>query len=327
MSVTVAVVAYRNPDDIIGLLASLAQQSDQDMVIHICENGGPTAFSTMAAAMTSALGQGAVDDGALHGALRSVTLRMANGAPVHLHLAASNLGYAGGINLCLRHAAAQEWQALWVVNPDARPEADALRLMRERLRERDCGIVGARLVFAEGGKVQSYGGKWRKGIARGLNLGFGQDASVKPDAMVLEGLMDYVSGACMLVSRAFVDVVGPMREDYFLYCEEVDWCLRRGAFKLGFAADAIVWHGHGSTIGSNSNRRKRSRLAVYLDERNRLLLTRNIYPQGFPVTALVTFALLSQYLVDGAAENFRHALSGWWAGMRGETGPPTWFER
>ena len=81
-----------------------------------------------------------------------------------------------------------------------------------------------------------------------------------------------------------------------------------------------------STNGSNRDRARRSRLSVYLDERNRLLLTRRIYPGAYPLVVLVTLGLTLQYLRHGAVTNFRHALSGWFAALRGETGVPTWLE-
>jgi len=33
-----------------------------------------------------------------------------------------------------------------------------------------------------------------------------------------------------------------MNESYFLYCEDVDWSLRRGRFRLGYAHDAVILH-------------------------------------------------------------------------------------
>lgn len=37
--------------------------------------------------------------------------------------------------------------------------------------------------------------------------------------------MDYVVGASMFVRKTFIEEVGYMSEDYFLYFEELDWIL------------------------------------------------------------------------------------------------------
>ena len=47
------------------------------------------------------------------------------------------------------------------------------------------------------------------------------------DPVQIERSMSYVSGASFYATRDFIKTVGLMREEYFLYCEDVDWCLRR----------------------------------------------------------------------------------------------------
>jgi len=41
--------------------------------------------------------------------------------------------------------------------------------------------------------------------------------------------MNYILGASMLIDGTFLSRAGHMRDDYFLYCEEVEWCLRARA--------------------------------------------------------------------------------------------------
>ena len=151
--------------------------------------------------------------------------------------------------------------------------------------------MGSRLVSKSMHKVQQYGGRWRPLIGRGFNIGMGADQDAAADVADIERSMTYVSGASLYATRAYCDAVGFMQEDYFLYAEDVDWCLRGVGRLLGYAHDALVYHKHGSTIGSNSNRKLRSRLSVYLDERNKLLLTRRYIPKLFPLVVVTTFLL------------------------------------
>ena len=114
-----------------------------------------------------------------------------------------------------------------------------------------------------------------------------------------------------------------MDEAYFLYFEDFDWGIRaKKACGLGYAYDSVVPHRGGTTIGSASKRRLRSELAVYLDFRNRLLFVRRQYPGWYPWTVLMALARTSEFLAVGATKNFRAALAGWSAGVRGETGRP-----
>lgn len=314
------IVSYGNFEDISECISSLLDQIVKFKSIYICENGGYENFLRIKKSIISSFDSEFDSDFE-----DRFSLMTSSGVEIIVYNAGENLGYAGGINYCLQRMDSN-WSHLWIINPDAAPEKDALSALLNRQKTVDADIVGGVLVFAGTEKVQSYGGYWRPWIARGLNLGMGKTLSESPDPAAIEQAMSYVSGACMLVTRRYIEEIGPMRDDYFLYCEEVDWCLRRGARRLAFASDAIIYHKHGTTIGSHKDRKKRSRLSVYLDERNKIILTRRIYPLRLPIVAAVTLLLLAQYLVDGAFANFGHGLAGWWAGLRGHTGQPPWMK-
>jgi GT2 family glycosyltransferase len=132
----------------------------------------------------------------------------------------------------------------------------------------------------------------------------------------------------MLISPAFLENVGLMREDYFLYCEEVEWCVR-GLLKghrMGYAPRAIILHHKGTTTGSVSDWLQRPRAPVYLDERNKILLTRDLFPRRLPLVALSALAiLLLRFGKRRAWKQLGYALDGWFAGLRNERGMPTWF--
>ena len=131
----------------------------------------------------------------------------------------------------------------------------------------------------------------------------------------------------MLVSRQFRTRAGPLREDYFLYCEEVEWCIRaaRQGLRLGFAAGARIMHAQGTTTGAGEKYRLSPCLPVYLNERNRLLLTRDCFPRLYPVAVVGALAVLILRCVKARAwRQLGFALRGWRAGLRNERGAPTW---
>ena len=65
--------------------------------------------------------------------------------------------------------------------------------------------------------------------------------------------VEAISGACMLVSRDAIDDVGKMDEDYFLHCEDLDWCMRfrRNGWKILFVPDVKIIHFQGTCSKSN----------------------------------------------------------------------------
>ncbi|HVT29744.1 MAG TPA: hypothetical protein VHE81_17130, partial [Lacipirellulaceae bacterium] len=114
-------------------------------------------------------------------------------------------------------------------------------------------------------------------------------------------------------------------EEFFLYCEEIDWCLTAAqqGLRLGFAAGAKVLHHQGTSTGRSISVSDRSKLSVYLDERNKMLVTRIHFPSHLPVASAAALLLLAlRYLRKGAFRQYFYGLSGWFAGLLGRRGIP-----
>lgn len=304
MHVTVCIVGFRNAGDIQGCLAALARSTHADFDVIICENGGPAAFKALQEILPTAL---------------------EGGQPVRAVLAAGNLGYAGGVNVCIAHA--PDSHAWWVLNPDTHPEPDAMALQAARLGVGDCEAVGSTIYLSDG-RVQSHGGRWRPWLARAESIGHGSALSLLPDPAEVERTQNYLNGASMMIGRRFLQTVGPMREEYFLYCEEVEWCLRgcKLGMRLGFAPGARVLHYAGTTTGSYDDMRRRPRGPIYLNERNKILTTRDIFPARLPVAALSSLALIFlRFGRRGAWRQVAYAISGWIAGIFDHRGAPKWM--
>ena len=303
MFVTVVIVGFRNPPDIQACLAALAASTYTDFAVLICENGGPDAYRALAEALPA---------------------RLPGGQSVVVIEAPGNIGYGGGVNLAM--AKAPDAGAWWVLNPDTAPQPEALAACVARLERGDCEAVGA-TIYLSSGRVQAYGGHWQMLLGRAVTLGSGMPLGSPVDADDIERRQSFISGACMLVSRRFLECVGPMREEYFLYAEEVEWCLRGVArgMKLGIAPDALVLHHQGTTTGSVTDITKRARMPVYLDERNKMLLTRDLFPVRMPVAAVAAFILLFlRFARRRAWRQLGYGLSGWFAGLRNQRGKPAW---
>ena len=184
---------------------------------------------------------------------------------------AANLGFAGGVNSGLSFLLEKKTADLyWILNPDTVVDPAAPGALAARSRERDdWAIIGTRILYhARPGCVHTDGGIYRRwmGFAKSANLGL-KAADCQPPE---DAALDYVSGASMLVSNAFLDKAGLMDERWFLYFEEIDWAFRRGKLTLSIASDAVVHHRAGASIGSGSGRRVDSPFSVYFMYRNRI---------------------------------------------------------
>lgn len=162
----------------------------------------------------------------------------------------ANLGFAGGNNVALRGALARgDFAHAWLLNNDTVVAPDALRQLVQRLDEAPgAGLCGSTLYdYDEPHAVQAYGGsRYSRWLAMPRRLRpphSGRREEVERD-------MAYVVGASLLASRAFLESVGLMCEDYFLFFEELDWALRaKGRFRLAWAPASIVYHKEGRSTG------------------------------------------------------------------------------
>jgi GT2 family glycosyltransferase len=305
MHVAVCIVGFANAGDIEQCLRALAAQTHKDFEVIVCENGGNAAFAALKAALPSSM----------------------RGVPkITLLNAPENPGYAGGVNRAI--SASPHADAWWVLNPDTVPDPQALAALSERLAKGDVAAV-AGPVLGHNGRLQSFGGgRWRAWLARVEALGAGAAPDRLPDPADVERQFDYLTGASMLVGRDFIAAAGLMTEDYFLYVEEVDWCIRARAkgVQLGFAPEARVLHAHGSTTGAGGHVSTRSRLSVYLDERNKVRLVRETTPRRLPVAVLSSLGLMTmRFAFQGAFKQWGYAIAGWAAALRDERGKPAWM--
>src|SRR4051794_38811889 len=102
-------------------------------------------------------------------------------------------------------------------------------------------------------------------------IGRGAALEAPVDREEIELRTSYLVGASMIVDRALVERVGLIRDDYFLYGEEVEWFVRArrlGEHKFGFSPQSRVLHHQGTTNGATQKDiRAMPKLPIYLNER------------------------------------------------------------
>lgn len=65
--------------------------------------------------------------------------------------------------------------------------------------------------------------------------------------------VDWVSGSCLFFSRRTVDTAGLWDTNFFLYFEDIDWCLRvrNAGLAIYHTAEMQVRHQHGASMNAN----------------------------------------------------------------------------
>lgn len=265
--ICVVIVSYCSGDVIGDCLESLLKTDDPDLRIVVCENASiddtVERIRDWAAASEACLVEypaGGTEQPALGGKSDIILLH-----------SAENLGFAGGVNFGIRAIQHHEQIDLfWILNPDCIvPAGTPSVYAREATTGEAFSLMGGRILYHEApNRIQSDGGRinpWT-GVCRNVNQGGLPGVVELPN----QGSLDFISGANVVASRAFIESKGLMEEDYFLYYEEVDWAMRRGDLPLKFCPEALVYHHGGTSIGTGSVTRRASGFANYFNYRNRL---------------------------------------------------------
>ena len=209
-----------------------------------------------------------------------------------------NRGFSGGNNLGIRLAAARaNWGYLWLLNNDTVVPPDALdALVRTAEGDPGLGLVGSRLLdMTPPHAVQALGGRIQPLTGASRHL---RDERELPT-------LNYIVGASMLISRACLERVSPLDEDFFLYAEDSDYSLRvrRKGLRIGVALDSRVYHTEGGTSAGPAQ--------DYYGIRNSLYLNRRHFPGRWPVTGMWIALRIAKRLAPGRWTGLRAALQGW----------------
>ena len=211
-----------------------------------------------------------------------------------------NGGFAAGVNAGLAYLANDpEIDRFWILNPDgvAFPQAPAA-FASLPAPEGGFSLIGGRVLYLDGtDRIQIDGGTIKTHLGVTGNVNQGRLHAETPPPTVEQ--MDFITGASMVVSRQFYEQAGPMTEDYFLYYEEVDWALQRGALPMLYCPDGVVYHRAGTAIGSPTLSRPATPFSLYFKHRCRMRFVRRHFPSALPTAFLYSVAKSAQLLLKG----------------------------
>ncbi len=175
--------------------------------------------------------------------------------PIEVRCFELNTGFAGGVNAGIAAAADLRAEAVWLLNSDARVLPNALLEMLRCMTEDEVPIVGSTIFYDDGsdkiwfayGKIYQpsfvvkHVGKRMKG-SKELLVGKTTDT-------------DFVTGCSMLIRMDVFEAVGLFDDELFLYCEDVDFCMRarQEGYDTAIACGSIVYHKVSSASGGEFN--------------------------------------------------------------------------
>jgi N-acetylglucosaminyl-diphospho-decaprenol L-rhamnosyltransferase len=147
-----------------------------------------------------------------------------------------NHGFAHAVNRGLERASHEN---LLLLNSDLFLGPEALTAMLARLADPKVGAVAPQLVNEDGSKQRLFGAFGALYWANWLPV---REPSPVP----------LLSFACLMTRRSVLLEVGAFDENFFLYNEEYDWCVRarRAGYRFEILPESVVHVGAGSTTPS-----------------------------------------------------------------------------
>ena len=178
-----------------------------------------------------------------------------------------NLGFAGGNNLGIEYALNNGADYVMLLNNDTLVEPNFLDEMLNTVKgNAKVGLVGCKIMYYPKKDTIWYGGgyiNWFKFI--GVHYGLKEIDNGQCDR---EKEIDFMTGCCMLIKREVFEKTGLLSDDYFMYFEDVDFCVKvkDSGYKIWYNPKAVIYHKVGLSGGGEE-----SSFSIKWGTRNRLL--------------------------------------------------------
>lgn len=175
-----------------------------------------------------------------------------------------NKGFAYANNQGIKQIQEQnDSEFIWLLNNDTTVKKNTLSQLlafyENQSLEKKIGFIGSKILEYETPDIiQTVGGTFNPKTGYSISIGEKQ----KDENQFIQSKLkpDYVIGASMFFHKSLLNTVGLMPEEYFLYCEDIDWCIT--AQKAGFenltCLDSVVLHKQGGSTGNKYNKKKSS---------------------------------------------------------------------
>jgi GT2 family glycosyltransferase len=225
---------------------------------------------------------------------------------INLMETGENLGYAGGHNFALKSALLGESKYFLLLNNDTIIANDLVtHLVKALLDHPEAGFATPMILeYYAPEQIFCLGCLLDIKKVEGIRLHAGEHMEShdwKSDQV------DFADGSGLFFDRRLVDAIGMMDEEYFVYYEETDWCIRarKAGFKIITVPKARMWHKVSATT------KKASPIVTYYMTRNALRLTKQNSPfwSALQSRAVVVIRSFWWFFSDLRHGNRQRALS------------------
>lgn len=223
-----------------------------------------------------------------------------------------NVGFGTACNLAVARALENlACNYVLLLNNDAIIHPLALTaLVQTAVAHPSVGILGPKIYYRHQSQMFWYAGaRCRRGVLAAADTGRGEQDCGQFDT---RREVDFVFGAAMLIRREVFARIGFFDERFFLYLEDMDFCLRarKAGFLLHFVPQAHVWH-HGSASTKNNGAFRRYHYA----RSTVLFLKKHVSPLYWPTVLGFWLLVLIRVVIWELWQGNMAVVRSYWSGF------------
>lgn len=204
-----------------------------------------------------------------------------------------NKGFASGNNLAIRFALKNfNFDYFLIINNDTISDKNLnenfINFMEMDENENIGIVTGKILNYHKPNKLLSAGGYFSKLKCSGYHIGKNEIDNGQFDKM---RECTFATACLWFFGKDLIREVGYLPEEYFLYEEDVDYCLKVQEFglKIVYLSSAKIWHKEGSATGITKQNPN-----FYFTNRNRIILSKK-YLSGIDKLKFLTFFFITRF--------------------------------
>ena len=208
-----------------------------------------------------------------------------------------NGGYAAGHKIAVEYALKNNFELIWILNNDLIVRKNTLSELKSAYLKHGLGLYGSITLKSENPDVVNFGGGKPDDISKPLDYNAYENISLEEYNNQTEfRAVQSIEGSSFIVPIKVIKKYGFMREDFFMYGEETDYCYRLN--KLGVKSyvvpGSIVIHKGGESL------KEKKYLETYYRRRNFLYfekthhgksIIKNIY-QRVGITSFIKYFIM-----------------------------------
>jgi len=227
----------------------------------------------------------------------------------------ANVGFAAASNQGIRHFLRLGFERILLLNNDTEFGPTLVADLDRLLAAHQGRVITPRITFHDRPDLNWYCGG-RLVLLRGVT-GFHDRYRMpnRPEACEVRAV-EYAPACCLMVDRSVFEEIGVFDERYFVYWEDVDFCMRlkRARVPILYAPGIVVAHKASSLTGGAT-----SDFSIFQYHHNQVYFVRKHFGPlmlAYTVPVMIIKGLLRVALRGDSWQQFRKRLQAMMAGLR-----------